>query len=82
MRGKMLWFNEAKDYGFIETDEGERLYVQRSGFVEGQAPVGRCAGLAVQFDVADDAGDRSAIGASVIPERDQRRARYHHGRGR
>ena len=82
MRGKMLWFNEAKDHGFIETDEGERLYVQRSGFVEGRAPVGRCAGLPVQFDIADDSGDRSAVGASLIPEPDQRRARYRHGRGR
>jgi cold shock CspA family protein len=82
VRGKMLWFNEAKDHGFIETDDGERLYVQRSGFLEGQAPVGRCAGLPVQFDVAEVAGDRTAVGASLIPEPDQRRAHYRRSRGR
>ena len=27
MKGQMLWFNEVKDYGFIMTDEGERLAV-------------------------------------------------------
>src|SRR5205823_163337 len=25
--GTMLWFDESKDYGFILTDDGERLYV-------------------------------------------------------
>jgi len=25
MQGKMLWFNEQKEHGFILTDEGERL---------------------------------------------------------
>ena len=34
MRGKMLWFNEDKDLGFIMTDEGERLSVLGVGFVE------------------------------------------------
>ena len=24
MRGKMKWFNEEKDHGYIETEEGER----------------------------------------------------------
>jgi hypothetical protein len=28
--GTMLWFDEAKNYGFILTDDGERLYVHRS----------------------------------------------------
>ena len=32
MRGQMLWFNEAKDHGFIMTDEGERLAVAGEGF--------------------------------------------------
>jgi hypothetical protein len=39
----MLWFDEARDYGLVLTDDGERLYVDRDGFVDGAAPVGRCA---------------------------------------
>jgi hypothetical protein len=39
----MLWFDEAKDYGFILTEDRERLYVDRDGFVERAAQVGRCA---------------------------------------
>ena len=35
MRGQMLWFNEAKDHGFIMTDEGERLAVAGNGFAQG-----------------------------------------------
>jgi hypothetical protein len=27
----MLWSDEAKDYGFVLTDDGERLYVDRAG---------------------------------------------------
>jgi hypothetical protein len=49
MRGKMLWFNEVKDYGFIMTDEGERLSVLGPAFANGARPVGRCAEFLVTF---------------------------------
>ncbi len=38
MRGKMIWFNENKDHGFIRTDEDERLSVLGSGFAGGVRP--------------------------------------------
>jgi len=41
--GTMLWFDEANDFGFILTEEGERISVHRSGFLPGETPVGRCA---------------------------------------
>ena len=34
MRGKMKWFNEEKDHGYIETEEGERLLIPGTGFAE------------------------------------------------
>jgi len=43
VNGTMLWFDEAKDFGFILTEEGERISVHRSGFLPGETPVGRCA---------------------------------------
>jgi len=74
--GKLLWFNEEKNHGFIRTEEGERLYVDRDGFLPGDAPVGRCAGLDVTFEVnEDDDGERSAVGVSLVPEPIRKRAR-------
>jgi hypothetical protein len=75
VKGTMLWFDEAKDYGFILTDSGERLYVDRDGFVERAAPVGRCARLPVELRVSERDGARVAIDVSLLPDEPQRRAR-------
>jgi cold shock CspA family protein len=50
MEGTMLWFNPTKRHGFIFTDEGERLRVDREGFAEGQLLGERCRGTRVTFD--------------------------------
>ena len=80
MRGEMLWFNQKKDYGFIMTEEGERLSVLGSGFARGERPEGRCAQRAVSFEVTDNADTRRA--ENVVFEREvvARRARLR-GRG-
>lgn len=75
MNGKMLWFNEEKDHGCILTDDGERLYVDRAGFVGGVAPVGRCGQLPVTLSVGDRDGERIAVDVSLVPEDHPRRAR-------
>lgn len=80
VRGKMLWFNEVKDFGFISTDEGERLYVHGTGFAGGTRPQGRCAGMLVEFHVREDEGGRKAAQVALVPEVAQRRARRRHGR--
>jgi hypothetical protein len=71
----MLWFDEAKDYGFVLTDDGERLYVDRAGFVDGAAPVGRCARLPVELRVDERDGKRIAVDVSLVAEESPRRAR-------
>jgi cold shock CspA family protein len=81
MRGEMLWFNEEKDHGFIRTEDGERLYVHRSGFVDGQAPVGRCAGMAVTFEREEGRDGSRAVGASLVELVEPRRARLRRGHG-
>lgn len=75
MKGSMLWFDETKDYGFILTDEGERVFVDRDGFVGRAAPVGRCAGLPVELSLADRNGEQIAVDVSVVEEEVKRRAR-------
>lgn len=73
MRGKMIWFNEDKDHGFIRTDEGERLSVLGPAFSEGKRPVGRCADAVVTFSVDESTGTRQAenvsFEAAVTPHR-------------
>jgi cold shock CspA family protein len=82
MRGTMLWFNEEKDYGFISTEEGERLYVDAAGFAGGVPPKGRCAGLEVSFRVTEAEGVRKAEESSLVPHVAARRARRRHGGSR
>jgi cold shock CspA family protein len=80
MQGTMIFFNEVKDTGFIRTEEGERLQVDRTGFIHGQAPVGRCSGLPVEFAVQESGGERVAFEVSVIEDLPARRARRRPGR--
>jgi len=76
-----LWFDEKKDFGFIRTEDEERLYIHRSGFSPGPAPVGRCAGLEVVFERTFVDGVAQAVGASIAepsePPRRARRRRQH-----
>jgi cold shock CspA family protein len=83
MRGELLWFNEAKGQGLIRTDEGERIAVDRSGFVPGHVPEGRCAGTTVTFEreAPGPDGVARALGVAVLDEQPGRRARMRHHRG-
>ena len=79
MRGKMLWFNEKKDLGFILTDEGERLSVLGPAFVDGKRPEGRCAHAVVTFVVDETNGERQAENVVLVeadsPNRGRLRSR-------
>jgi hypothetical protein len=74
LNGTMLWFHEERGSGFVLSADGERLAVDRDAFI-GPAPVGRCAGLPVRFDVRELDGLRVATDVSVIEEEQPRRAR-------
>jgi cold shock CspA family protein len=76
MEGTMLWFNPAKRHGFIVTDEGERLRVDREGFAEGHLPGERCRGTRVSFDRAGAQLDAArAVNVAAVPLVAARRAR-------
>ena len=66
VNGTMLWFDEAKDFGFILTEEGERIYVHRSGFLP-ETLVGG-ARRAVRLTATVQNGKRVAIDVSMAPE--------------
>ncbi|HEU5363265.1 MAG TPA: hypothetical protein VFU56_07960 [Gaiellaceae bacterium] len=75
MEGTMLWFNPAKQHGFIRTDEGERLRVDLDGFVAGALPGDRCRGTRVSFERADRSDESRAVNVAVLPVFAARRAR-------
>jgi hypothetical protein len=79
VKGSMLWFDEAKDYGFVLTDDGERVRVDRDGFVDGAAPVGRCARRPVTLSMRERDGERVAVDVSLVAEESPRRARRRSG---
>jgi cold shock CspA family protein len=83
MQGTMLWFNVDKGYGFIRTEQGERLKVAHSAFLAGHRPEARCKGREVSFErragTQDD--DAHAVGVSFIVAAEPRRARRRHAHG-
>jgi 'Cold-shock' DNA-binding domain len=80
MRGKVIWFNERKDLGFIRTDDGERLSVLGPAFAGGKRPEGRCAQKDVEFQVDATGAERQADNVVLVEADSPRRARLR-GRG-
>jgi cold shock CspA family protein len=83
MRGTMLWFNVDKGYGFIRSEDDERLYVARGSFLPGHQPEPRCKGRPVSFEreCGDDGRDPCAVNVSYLAREEPRRARLRAGRG-
>jgi len=76
MEGTMIWFNSAKQHGFIRTDEGERLRVDETGFEAGHVLGDRCRGTRVSFERSlAELDDVRAVSVSVVPVMAARRAR-------
>jgi hypothetical protein len=71
MRGTMLWFNPAKDLGALSTEDGERIEVSGSAFVPDERLLGRCAGMAIEFESSDG----MVSGVALVEEVSPRRAR-------
>jgi cold shock CspA family protein len=80
--GEMIWFNNAKDLGFIATAKGERLPVHGSDFKDGGRPQGRCGGRAVAFRVVGEGPDARAVDVAFVDEAAPRRARIRRSAGR
>lgn len=79
--GDMLWFNNEKGHGFIETAAGDRLRVEAPDFRKGP-PEGRCAGLAVTFQIAGDGDSARAQDVAFPEDAPPRRARIRRSAGR
>lgn len=60
--GVVKWFNEKKGYGFIESEDGEEVFVHFSA-VEGTGFKTLREGQRVEFDLAQ--GDKGPKAANV-----------------
>ena len=75
MNGALLWFNERTSVGMIETDDGGRMPVARAAFVHRDAPVGRCAGTKVAFEIGYDGEQQVAVNVVRVSTEPPLRAR-------
>jgi len=79
--GDMLWFNNEKGHGFIETATGDRLRVEGTDFRNGP-PEGRVAGMSVTFQVTGDGEAARAQDVAFPEDAPPRRARIRRSAGR
>jgi hypothetical protein len=68
VKGTTLWFDEAKHHGFVLTDDGERLRVDRDGSSTALLRVGRCARRPVNLSVGELDGEGIAVDVSLVPD--------------
>lgn len=61
-QGKVKWFSNEKGYGFIETDDGEDIFVHFTG-INGEGFKTLDEGDTVSFEVTD--GNRGPQAANV-----------------
>ncbi len=60
-KGKVKWYNETKGFGFIETVDGQDVFVHRTGL---SSPFGGLTdGQEVEFDIKD--GDKGKVAINV-----------------
>jgi len=63
--GKVKWFNESKGYGFIESEEGEDLFVHFSE-IQGDGFKTLTEGQAVEFEAG--MGQKGPQATKVVPQ--------------
>ncbi len=63
MQGKVKWFNPDKGYGFIETEEGNDVFVHFSA-IQSEGFKTLEEGQDVEFEVVE--GNRGAQAANVV----------------
>ncbi len=65
MTGIVKWFNDAKGYGFIQTEAGSDVFVHYSGIAGGGYKSLR-EGQRVQFDVVNERGRERAANVTAL----------------
>jgi cold shock protein len=65
MTGTVKWFNDAKGYGFIQTEAGNDVFVHYSA-IEGNGYKSLREGQRVQFEVVMQGGRERAANVTAL----------------
>jgi CspA family cold shock protein len=65
MKGKVKWFDSAKGYGFIQSDEGKDIFVHYTG-IEREGFKALQQGQEVSFQIADGKRGPQATKVKVV----------------
>lgn len=65
MKGKVKWFDSAKGYGFIQSDEGKDIFVHYTG-IERDGFKALQQGQEVSFQIADGKRGPQATKVKVV----------------
>jgi cold shock protein len=65
MTGVVKWFNDAKGYGFIQTEAGNDVFVHFSA-ISGAGHRSLSEGQRVQFDVVQEKGRERAANVVLL----------------
>ena len=66
MKGTVKWFNAAKGFGFISTEDGEDVFVHYSALEETGEFRTLDEGQAVEFEIVDGAKGPQASGVVTL----------------
>lgn len=64
--GKVKWYNEVKGFGFIEAEDGQDIFVHRTGLADSYA--GLNEGQKVEFETKS--GEKGLVAFNVKAVRD------------
>lgn len=65
MFGKVKWFNDSKGFGFIETENGDDVFVHQSA-IQGTGFRSLAEGQKVQFDVTSGPKGQQASNVHIL----------------
>lgn len=65
MFGKVKWFNDSKGFGFIETENGDDVFVHQSA-IQGTGFRSLAEGQKVQFDVTSGPKGQQASNVHIM----------------
>lgn len=67
MKGKVKWFDSAKGYGFIHTDDGKDVFVHYTG-IEREGFKALEQGQEVEFDITDGKRGPQAVKVNLVEQ--------------